>query len=245
MDVKDFENIIGKIKKYTDYVYLHVKGEPLIHPNLCKIIDICNQNNLKVNISTNGTILNEKVDALKGVRQINISLHSFEKTEGVKTYLENVLKAADELTKSGVIIRYKLWNDEVKDNSKLIKLLNEKYSSKIKEEHTKDIKKDIKLEDNVYLSIKKPFKWPDEYETFEDCIGTCYGLRKQIAILVDGTVTPCCMDNDGVINLGNILSCDLESILSSKKAQDIINGFENNKCVEKLCRRCTYKNTVT
>lgn len=238
--VCNFNKILDEIKKYTDYVYLHVKGEPLIHPKLDEIINMCNEYKMKVNISTNGVLIKDKVDILKKVRQVNISLHSFEKDEGLEKYIKDVIDATDVLKDFGVIIRYKLWNDDVKDNSKLIKLLEKRYNLEIKEE----LNKDIKLEDNVYLSIKKPFKWPDENEVLESNSGTCYGLIKQIAILVDGTVVPCCVDNDGVISLGNILNEDLESILNSKKAQDIINGFKNNKCVESLCRKCTYKNNV-
>ena len=49
--LEDFENIINKIKKYTNLVYLHVKGEPLLHPDLKEILNILSNNNLKVNIS--------------------------------------------------------------------------------------------------------------------------------------------------------------------------------------------------
>ena len=34
MSVSDFSHIIDEVKKYTDYIYLHVKGEPLLNPNL-------------------------------------------------------------------------------------------------------------------------------------------------------------------------------------------------------------------
>ena len=34
MSVSDFEVVLSKIKNYTKHIYLHVKGEPLMHPNL-------------------------------------------------------------------------------------------------------------------------------------------------------------------------------------------------------------------
>ena len=55
MNVEKFKEVISKIKGYTEYIYLHVKGEPLLHPNLEEILAICEQNNIKVNITTNGT----------------------------------------------------------------------------------------------------------------------------------------------------------------------------------------------
>ena len=53
MSVSDFSHIIKEIKPYTDYVYLHVKGEPLLNPNLDLFLDICDSNKIKVNIFDN------------------------------------------------------------------------------------------------------------------------------------------------------------------------------------------------
>ena len=43
MSKDKFEHIASEIVKYTDYVYLHVKGEPLIHKELEDILNICNK----------------------------------------------------------------------------------------------------------------------------------------------------------------------------------------------------------
>ena len=40
-------------------------------------------------------------------------------------------------------------------------------------------------------------------------------MKEQIAILVDGTVVPCCLDNNGDIPLGNIFEQTIEEILST------------------------------
>ena len=243
MSVEQFEHIAKQIKSYTDYVYLHVKGEPLLHPNLMEILNVCKKYNLKVNISTNGTLLGEKWELLKDIRQINISLHSFEKAneQKLEEYLTNVIEAATALNKQGVIVRYKLWNDNtVNNNVKTIQQLEKKYNVHIQ---CASYNKDVKLKDGTFLSIKQPFKWPDIQDDNKQET-TCYGLRHQIAILVDGTVVPCCVDNDGEINLGNIFNASLNDILNTIIAKDIREGFENNKCVHKLCKKCEYRNSV-
>jgi len=246
MSAKDFEYVARQIVPYTDYVYLHVKGEPLLNPELKGILDICKKYNLKINISTNGTLLENKYEILKGIRQLNVSLHSFENSDEEKlyNYLTQVLDVCEKLSDKGVIIRYKLWNGQdskIKNNNgKIIKTLEERYNTKITDTlYTKD----IKLNNNTFLSIKAPFKWPDK-QTQDNQEGTCYGLRQQIAILVDGTVVPCCVDNNGDIPLGNVFEETLEEILNSKKAEDIKKGFENNKCVASLCKKCEYRNYV-
>ncbi len=243
MSKEQFEHVAKQICEYTDYVYLHVKGEPLLHPELKEILDICNKYNLKVNISTNGTLLKNKKELLKNIRQLNISLHSFEKSnnEELQSYLDEVLQSADELD-DNVIIRYKLWNDKTQNhNDKIIETLNQRYNVDIR---NADHVKDIKLKDNVFVSIKEPFAWPDmTSEKIGD--GTCHGLRKQLAILVDGTVVPCCVDNNGDINLGNVFDTNLTQILDSNTAKKIKYGFENNKCVYELCKKCEYRFRVT
>ena len=64
MRVDEFKLIINKIKDYTDYIYLHIKGEPLMHPNLEKILDIIAKNNLQINITTKGRLLKDKLDII-------------------------------------------------------------------------------------------------------------------------------------------------------------------------------------
>lgn len=244
MSKEQFEYVVKQIDEYTDYVYLHVKGEPLLHPNLKEILDVCEKYNLKVNISTNGTLLDKKYQLLKNIRQLNVSLHSFENDEKGKleSYLEQVLDSSDKLNKEGVIVRYKLWNDTtINNNDVIIQKLEHKYNVNI---HNTSYDKDIKLSENVFLSIKEPFNWPEiDSESKEE--GTCYGLRRQIAILVDGTVVPCCVDNNGNIDLGNIFENRLEEILNTDKALKIKTDFENNKCAHYLCKKCEYRIRVT
>ncbi len=246
MSVEQFEHIAKQIEPYTDYVYLHVKGEPLLHQNLGAILEVCKKHKLKVNISTNGTLLKEKWDILKDIRQLNVSLHSFEndKQQELQEYLRGVIDSAEKLNNLGVIIRYKLWNDNensINNNDIIIKVLEQKYNKVIQ---NTSYEKDIKLKDNIFLSIKQPFNWPD-LQSQNVVEGPCYGLRQQIAILVDGTVVPCCVDNNGDIALGNIFDTPLDEILRLPKAQKIIQDFQNNKCSHELCKKCEYRISVT
>jgi radical SAM protein with 4Fe4S-binding SPASM domain len=71
--------------------------------------------------------------------------------------------------------------------------------------------------------------------------GFCYGLKSHIAILADGTVVPCCLDGNGVINLGNLHNTLLVNILHTKRVADMIDGFSRAKAVEELCLKCSYK----
>ena len=99
------------------------------------------------------------------------------------------------------------------------------------------------LKDNFFISIQNEFKWPEIKDKSSNITtGYCHALKDHIAILVDGTVVPCCLDNNGDINLGNIYKEPLEDIVNSERALRIIQGFQNRTCVEELCKNCEYKN---
>ena len=231
MTLNDFENVILKIKDYTKHIYFHVKGEPLMHNDLDGIIKIANKYNLNVNISTNARLMGKKIDIINNnkVRQINISLHSFSDLDEIK----ELLKVLDNIKDSYISLR--LWNN--KDNKEILDILERHYNKKI--EFTG---KRFTLTDKVYLDKDILFEWPDIKREVIATHGTCKGAKSQIAILVDGTVVPCCLDNDGIINLGNIFETSLSDILNSKRYKDIVNGFNNNKLVEELCQKCGYRN---
>ena len=94
----------------------------------------------------------------------------------------------------------------------------------------------------VFLEWGERFDWPDPAlpPCDPDADRFCYGLRDQIGILVDGTVVPCCLDADANLALGNLFEDDLDSILSSPRAQAIYDGFTRRRAVEDLCRKCGY-----
>ena len=98
----------------------------------------------------------------------------------------------------------------------------------------------LKLDSNVFLNQDRQFTWPDiNGKEYGKC-GTCYGLRKQIAILVNGDVVPCCMDAEGELKLGNIFEEKLEEILDTDRAKNIVEGFKRKELVEPFCRTCGF-----
>lgn len=229
MPTHEFELIINKIKDYTDYIYLHIKGEPLMHPNLEQILDIIDKNNLQVNITTNGRLLSDKLNIInrKNIRQINVSLHSFNDINEIKDLLDVVDKIKN------AYISLRLWNDL--DNTEIIDLLEKHYNTKIDAN-----KKNNTLNSRIFLSIDSEFSWPSLNLPVISTKGTCKALKEQIGVLVDGTVVSCCLDNNGDNNLGNIFNDDLDKLINSNKYQDMLNGFKNNKLVSPLCQRCGY-----
>jgi radical SAM protein with 4Fe4S-binding SPASM domain len=105
-----------------------------------------------------------------------------------------------------------------------------------------DIKYFNKSEYTLLIDKANKFTWPDSNNNFVNDSGYCYALKDQIAILVDGTIVPCCLDGEGEINLGNIFNENLENVLSTERVDKMIKGFRNRKVEEKLCKHCNFKN---
>lgn len=257
MNKDDFEHIIKSIKPYTDYVYFHLMGEPFLNKDLKYFLDISKENQLKVNITTNGTLINNVKEILlsaPALRQVNISLHSFEandKNGDFNEYINNVIKFAKEATeKTNIICSLRLWNLDTKYkasnnmNIDIFEVLEKEFEIECSLREILKEKNSFKLRNNMYLSMGEKFKWPSLNVKEIGERAFCYGLRDQIGFLVDGTVVPCCLDSEGSIPLGNIFENTLEEILNSKRAKDIYDGFSGRKAVEDLCKRCGFINRV-
>jgi radical SAM protein with 4Fe4S-binding SPASM domain len=241
MNCDEFKTVITKITPFTDYVYFHLLGEPLLHPDLKDFLNICEENGLKVIITTNGTLLKEKQDILlksKAHYKTVISLHSFEanQNQNFENYINDCISYAKTAENKKIVV-LRLWNNGGEDK------LNREILEKIESQFPapwRDTRGGKQIGNNIYIQFGDKFDWPDITNTTESDTAFCYGLRDQIGILSNGTVVPCCLDNNGEINLGNIFENDLETIINSDRAQNIFNGFSNRKACEELCKKCSF-----
>ena len=242
MSTEEFKIVLDKIKPYTDYIYFHLLGEPLCHPDLAEFLKISDEMGFKVIITTNGTLLNKNEDVLlssKSHYKTVISLHSFEANDNkisFEKYLEDCFSYAKTAENKKIVV-LRLWNNGGKDS------LNDEILAKLESYFPKpwaEERNGTRIGEKIYIQYGDKFDWPTlESDNIDEKV-FCYGLRDQIGVLVDGTVVPCCLDNNGTISLGNIFEKDLEEIINSEKAQSIYNGFSSRNACEELCKRCSF-----
>lgn len=255
MELPSFETVLVQLKPYTDEIALHVMGDPMVLNNLTLYLDIAHRLGFKVMITTSGFYLDDsRREALfhPTLRQINISLNSFNKnsvSRSFEAYMEPIVGLCDEKLSRGsdFFINLRLWNlDEMYSesafNERLFELLEKHFSletgliaSQISGE-----RQSIRLASKILLHFDRYFEWPN-LENTTHTHGYCQGLGKQIAILSDGRVVPCCLDSEGVMELGNLSETNLGKILLSERAMAISDGFSQGICVEELCQKCRYK----
>lgn len=254
--VEDFSKILDDIKPHTDYIYFHVKGEPLLHPKIDQLLDLSHEKGFKVNITTNGTLIKKAASKLLGkpaLRQINFSLHSFDGHEGStdrEGYVSNILDFIREArTMSDLIVSFRLWNltkdnetnIERSRNRATLEMIEKEFGLTYRIEEKVEPGSGIKLDQRIYLNQDHEFDWPSLNAKEDDGKGFCHALRNQAGILVDGTVIPCCLDGEGVINLGNVYKTPFSEIVEGDRATRLYDGFSRREAVEELCRKCGYR----
>lgn len=241
MNKEEFTFILDKLADQTKYIYYHLMGEPLTHPLLPEFIKMAGERGYKSIITTNGTLLKKRGPELlaAGVHKVNLSLHSFENgtDDDHVRYVHELADFANKAADQGIIVVFRFWNKgcDGGKNDIALKLLKEN----IPGEWTENTR-GMRLRDKVYLEWGERFEWPDSNAEIKGNKYFCYGLKDQFGILSDGTVVPCCLDSDGVINLGNIFREDINEILNSQRAKDIVEGFKCGVASEELCKRCGY-----
>ena len=254
MDLDFFESVIQQAKEYTKEIVCHVVGDPLTQSNLHEYLDIIHKYGLKAMLTTSGYFLKKhSYDTLfhPCVKQINISLNSFNKNDTSLTfeqYIKPILALCDAklLREEELFINLRVWNlDTIMSERSFNDTLFEKLSSSFNTSLSLDTiynerPKSIRLASKVLVHFDNYFEWPSlNNKTYGD--GTCQGLQSHIAILASGKVVPCCLDCDGIIELGDLHENSLEEIVTSKRASEMLNGFKEGRAVEELCQKCSYK----
>ena len=242
MSIEEFEKISSALIGHTKFLYFHLMGEPLLHPELGKFLDLAQGKGFRVIITTNGTLLSQRGEELlssPALHRVNISLQSFEGSGNkgsAEDYISSLCAFASKASEKGIICSLRLWNEggENSRNSHIISLLEEHFPAP-----WEDCAKNLRLAPKVFLEHGDKFEWP-ALAAPEAQVSFCYGLRDHIGVLCDGTVVPCCLDSDGSIPLGNIHEQSLEDIISTPRAKAIYEGFSCRKATEELCRRCGY-----
>lgn len=242
MTEEEFSALMPKLRPWADYLYFHLMGEPLCHPQLERFLQIAGEAGFQVILTTNGTLLKKQTEVLRNapaLYKINISLHAFEaNTLSVpfEEYLRQCFSFGQAVQGQKLVI-YRLWNQggAEKQNESILAALEEVFPRPWKKE-----RRGIRIGDRVYLEFGDKFDWPDLNADDGGDQVFCYGLRDQIGVLCDGTVVPCCLDHDGDIPLGNLFRESLEAILEKPRSRAIFEGFTRKKAAEELCRKCGY-----
>lgn len=243
MSAEEFRHILDEVSGLTRYIYLHVQGEPLLHPEFDEFMNIAAEYGMQVQLVTNALLLKEHMDlpGSPALRKISFSLQSVEyHNVDVHEFMEPILTLIEQSSVSGrPFCELRFWRDdqmELKRTKECLNILHERYvfkdSGRLRNE---------KILPGVYVDYANPFEWPDASQLQASWSGTCLGAIEQLAVLADGTVVPCCLDAEGNIPLGNLIEESMSDILSKERYLALCEGFRSHRITEELCARCTFR----
>lgn len=241
MSTEEFSFILSALTDKTKYIYYHLMGEPLTHPQLHEFIKMAGERGFKSVVTTNGTLLKKRGEELlsAGVYKVNLSVHSFEGGNDAAhlRYIHELAEFAEKAAQKGTIVVFRMWNNgfDAGRNETTFNLLKELIQGEWAENT-----RGIRIRDKIHIEWGERFEWPDSEAEIKGDRFFCYGLKDHFGILSDGTVVPCCLDSDGIINLGNVFTESLDTILNSDRAKAIADGFAKGETSEDLCKRCGY-----
>ena len=238
----DFGVIAAKLRPYTEYVYLHLLGEPLLHPRLSEILAVCRDLDYRVTLVTNGTLIGRAAETLLNcgcLYKLCYSLHAYEANPAkctLEEYLRPILSLAGKTAGQGVINVFKLWNGGGQNalNGEILQKI-EAYFGQPLRPHPHG----YTAGERLYIDLASRFVWPDLSAAVAPP-RFCMGLRDQLGVLCDGTAVPCCLDAEGTLRLGNLLQDSVEDVLNSPLAKTITQGFSEGRAQTDLCRRCDF-----
>lgn len=255
---ENLRKVLLEIKPFTERACFHLMGEPLAHPLFPRFVKVAEEFGIPLEITTNGTLLNEEIEAAlfsPTVHQVNFSLQSFLDNfpgKNSSTYLGKILAFVERALKQRpeLYVNFRLWNlqaGETEDarNEEILAKIEETFSVRINRRVDPKLTKSKNLLGRVYVHYDTRFEWPHPARPILRQRGTCQGTRSHIGIHADGTVVPCCLDKEANIPLGNIQTQSLAEILAGPRFQAMKKGFERGELVESLCQKCTYAERFT
>ncbi|MGL2630264.1 radical SAM/SPASM domain-containing protein [Helicobacter pylori] len=248
MPLELFEKVCKEAAPLTPIITFHVLGDPCKLKNLNHYLNAAKRFSLKVDLVTSGAYLCDFETLLQdAIYQISISLDAGLDNHNKLNqhrYIQKILEFCRYKCEknSEVFLNLRIQDSTLDKHQNLIKPFLESFECVSLE--TLKSQGRARLFKKSFLNIQKTFKWPNLNAqnplNQKSKIPYCYGLIKQIAILSNGVVVPCCMDTQAHINLGDLNHTPLKDILNSQKAMAIKTHFLKGEALEPLCQNCSY-----
>lgn len=239
MSFQLFEKIIESEKDYLETVLLFHMGEPLLHPDLAKMVKYATTRKIRTIIFTNGVLLTQKKAEELFVAGLDLLVISFDGLEQ-DTY-EEVRKGSS----------YHVVLDNINHAVMLCKKRNFKtkiqlhyvVSSKTRDEAKRFYDK-MHKEKNLEIRMKPFINTGGMGDVISE--GTkpranypCFMLYREPAISWDGKMFPCCVDLLGEKVLGDVTKKTVLECWNSEETQTMRRRHKNGEFInEKICSYC-------
>lgn len=222
LSLEIFDKILNGCRSHIRFISLYLHGEPFLNPDLPEMARRAKDNNFRVNIFTNGLVLDEDlIDQMLCVQpgSITVSMDLISREGYLKFKGKDLYEQAHE--KMDMIVSV-----FEKHNIKTKLMLRTIYGGENREDVIEFLDKWLSLKVFHAVQITHPFPWPRRMDAdilsnrlIGDRKTLCSQLWNALNILWDGSVTPCSFDYDAEYLIGNINEAPLDVILNSREAR--------------------------
>ncbi len=224
-----FRKIVDNVEPYAFFIWLHSLGEPLLNPRVGEMIKYCKERGIKVGLSTNATVLNETngrklIEA--GLDKIILCMESTEKEtyekirvggkfESVKNNIRRFLELKKELNSDRPYTVVQII--QMKETQAQIEAFRKEWEPLCDEVLVKVFSTWANQVSEIPVLSEREHRYHKQLKKRQPC----QLLWRNIVILSDGKVSPCCIDYEGKINLGNAAETPLPQIWNGEPMQKL------------------------
>ena len=225
MNLEMFKNIIDQAEGNIEFLSLASRGEPMINPQINKMLEYTINKFLNLKINTNASLLTEKkIHAILagGVKTLVVSADAAD---------ENLYKKLRVNGNLNIVLKnLELFNNIKEKNYSHSKIITRVSGVKFdKDQNFEDMKKFWDgLVDQVAFVEYNP--WENNYEKEKNEIKTpCSDLWRRMFVWWDGKTNPCDVDYKSKLSVGNFSNFTLNNLWNSDSYEELRKTHLNQK----------------
>jgi radical SAM protein with 4Fe4S-binding SPASM domain len=245
MEISVYKQLIDELASLgTELIYLHLFGEPTLHPDIFEMIKYAKGKEIDIAMSTNATTLDQDMRDALIKSGMDILIISFDAADNPE-YYEKIRKNADYQT---VFSNIKNFLNSKKDNKPFT--IIQTICMKGSEHADIYLKKVLPSYRNMTISNKPFDEWGGKVERinelstvdirYEQEKRLCEKIWRTAMIHYDGTVVPCSRCYDKEFALGKFPENSMEEIWNNNKFVEMRKTHIEDRMLHEYCKSCYY-----
>ena len=240
-----YEKLLAEAAGSVEFMWLHLFGEPLLNPNIYKMIDMAEGVGIRTGISTNATRLDEQAASALLDSKLSLLLLCLDGTKP-ETY-ERIRVGAKFETVRDNIARFAEMKRARKTPLTATLQMIHMTANEAERQSFEDEWRDKGFEAILYKSFNPWANQDEKLIQIEEKLappssGMCSEPWIGCTILADGTVVPCCNDYSAKIPLGNLRIQSLREIWNGEEMRKLRRRFIGSapNLAGTICQDCPY-----
>jgi pyruvate-formate lyase-activating enzyme len=234
-----FERIVKQAAGWAELALLHLGGEPLLHPQIGELLAIARAHRLPTLLSTNAGVLDAQRRAVLRQHPPDILVFSLDATDAATyrqlgrtgsfaattSFVREFLREKPALGLPLTVVQLILMKENAHQAAEFARIWSQAGADVVR--------------------IKPYFDFPglDSYHGIgspDRGRGCCIYLWRQLAVLWDGRVVSCCLDMEGVTDMGDAAQTPLTTIWNGSALQRLRHIHASGRAGEVApCATCT------